>query len=483
MDSRKNGNAGGAFGLGKAVLWRASQLSMVLLGSRLAAPEPGRSGVRLIGRCELAWHECDGEAFAGPGWFGRPAAGGADSIWGDDALAAALYVDRDAPGTSACVVGFHDAAADADRTAEDLAAAMARAAAREFFPAMVAGRLAVRAEVYHGRRAYDDRRPSWAKDVDPAAHVPQYVRMLTAYRDGATAGRLGDAGAVAGREIALAVPARTAEGPHGEHEHRAVLLVARRRRGRRRRGGAAQRAGHLPRRRDGRRAPLAAGRLPGGAAPSAPCCSAAGRRGCWPPATARRAPPTSPPRRSSRRPSRRPTTAGRPRRRSGPATPAAASPDWTASWRRPSTASAGAEGPAAGRRRRPAALRDLLRLGDGRVPDEGPRVVEQSGSVDADGRWAVSARVRLRPAATPTRLVPAVHFLGEDGDGVAVRWQELTPTTRGCVAEGGGLRLPAGVREVRFAGITDPASHPIPAAAACVAVAIAKFLPIREAQP
>ena len=247
LDSRKDGTAGGAYGLGKAVVWQASRLSTVLFYSHLSRPEEGRSHGRLFGRCELSWHEDDKIAYAGPGWFGRPApdGGGAESIWGDDELAAALFLDREGAGTSACVVGFHDPAADRDRTAEDMARDLVRAAAQEFFPAIFAGRLAVRVEVFDCRLDYDGRRPSWAQDVEPADFVPDYVRMLRAYRDGATVGHLGDDGAVAGRDVHLAVPARTADGEHGEHDHRAVLLVAAAGEGAGDGEGPAERAHHL----------------------------------------------------------------------------------------------------------------------------------------------------------------------------------------------------------------------------------------------
>ena len=109
-------------------------------------------------------------------------------------------------------------------------------------------------------------------------------------------------------------------------------------------------------------------------------------------------------------------------------------------------------------------------------------MIEQSGSVTEAGRWAVTARIRLRPASTPTRLIPVVVFLGESGPGVAVAWEALIPLTPGCLAEGGGMRLPAGIREVRFTGVTDPRSHPVPAAASCIAVEVKKFLPIQENQ-
>jgi RNA polymerase primary sigma factor len=130
----------------------------------------------------------------------------------------------------------------------------------------------------------------------------------------------------------------------------------------------------------------------------------------------------------------------------------------------------------------PRSLKDLFRLGDERVKNDRPRVVEQAGSVDDAGRWSVSARIRMKPAPSPSRLTPAVFFLGESGDGVAVAWESLESSTPGCVAAGGSLVLPAGIREVRFSGLTDPLSHPLPASASCVSVEIEKLIPIREIQ-
>src|SRR5262249_51522071 len=125
------------------------------------------------------------------------------------------------------VVGFHDPAADdGDRPPDEMARELARAAAREFFPALVAGRLAVRVEVYEGRRRYEQRRPGWSQDVQPDEHVPAFARMLRAYRAGAGVERLGDGAAVPARTPPRAGPGGTADGGHGEQVHPAVLLVA-----------------------------------------------------------------------------------------------------------------------------------------------------------------------------------------------------------------------------------------------------------------
>jgi RNA polymerase primary sigma factor len=487
LDSRKDGTTGGAFGLGKAVLWRAPRLATVLFGSHLSAPVDGRWRYRLFGRCELAWHEHEAAEYAGPGWFGRraPGGGGAESVWEDEDLAGALYLDREGSGTSVCVVGFHDPASDHDRPPDELARDLARAAARHFFPAMVAGRLAVRVEVHDGRRPYDERRPSFAQDVDPDEHAPSYARMLRAYRDGATVVQLGDDGEVASRTVSLTVPARTADPRHGEQEHPAILLVAGAGEDDHDADGLAEQANHLVLLRGpgmvvqlrslqgtclGTRpvhalllCGLAPGRAAGGARPASPADVAAEQflQAAEPPEHDRWT----------------------------------ATPNLRAAYARGCVArldrflAAGADGvrrllksPPEDSGDGPRSLKDLFRLGDERAPNDRPRVVEQAGSVDDAGRWSVGARARLKPSPTPSRLTPAVYFLGETGDGVAVAWESLEASTPGCVADGDSLVLPAGTREVRFSGLTDPRSHPVPAIASCVCVEIEKLIPIREAK-
>ena len=488
LDSRKDGTAGGAYGLGKAVLWRASRFATVLFGSHLSAPVDGRWRYRLFGRCDLSWHRIEAAEYAGPGWYGRPApeGGGAESAWEDEDQARALYLDRDGTGTSVAVVGFHDAASDRDRPPEELARDLARAAARHHFPAMVAGRLAVRVEVYDGRGPYDRRRPSFAQDVCPDEHAPSYARMLRAYRDGATIEQLGDGGEVACRTVGLTVPARSADPGHGEQLHQAVLLVVGTGEDDKEGEGQPQGANHLVVFRGpgmvvdgvslqgaclGNRpvhalllCGLAPGLAAGGARPASPADVAAEQflQAAEPPEHDR-----------------------------WMATPSlkvayargcvsrlerflAAATHGVRELLRSPTEDSG-DGPRS--------LKDLFRLGDERVPNDRPRVVEQAGRVDEDGRWAVTARIRLKPAPTPSRLAPAVYFLGESGDRVAVAWESLEASTPGCVAEGSGLVLPAGTREVRFTGATDARSHPVPAAASCIAVDIKNYLPIREIQP
>ena len=96
LDSNKDdgGTKGGAFGLGKAVLWRASRMSTVLFCSESSRPENGKADFRLLGRCELPWHQTAGRAFAGPGWFGRRDDDGekdALSFWENQTLAVTYF--------------------------------------------------------------------------------------------------------------------------------------------------------------------------------------------------------------------------------------------------------------------------------------------------------------------------------------------------------------------------------------------------------
>jgi RNA polymerase primary sigma factor len=487
LDSNKDSTKGGAFGLGKAVLWRASRLSTVLFCSHLSAPVEGRSQFRTIGRCELAWHKVGRQEFAGPGWFGRRDGehGTAESFWDNETLARDLYLDREGSGTTACVVGFHDASADRDRSPTELAQDLVRAAAENFFPALVTSRLAVRVEVYDSRRHYNDRRPTFSREVNPEEYTPTHVRMLRAYRDGATVERLGDNGEVASRMVSLAVPKRIVEPKHAEQDHTAVLLVASADEEAGVGSGPSERANHLAMFRGpgmvvqlkslqgvclGARpfhALLLCGKAPEFAAGEprpAPASDNAAEQFL----------------RTAEPPSHNHWTA---------------TPDLKAVYARGCVTKLDQFLKAATEAVRdlvkpapkdtgdgPNSLKELFRIGADPTPHDRPRVVEQKGTVDEEGRWKVTARIRLKPRRTRLRLTPAVYFLAETGAGFPVEWESLEATTPGCVIERGSVVLPAEAREVKFSGVTDPRSHPIPASESCVVVDIKRIVPAREVQ-
>ena len=103
-------------------------------------------------------------------------------------------------------------------TSQDLV----RAAAENFFPALVMEKLAVRVEVYDSRRQYTDRRPAFSREVSPDEFTPSYVKTMRAYRDGTAVERLGDNGEVASRAVTLSVPKRIEDPKHTEQDHSAI---------------------------------------------------------------------------------------------------------------------------------------------------------------------------------------------------------------------------------------------------------------------
>ena len=64
-------DSGGSFGLGKSVLWAYSGLKTALFASIPLNPPDGRSGIRVIGRTSLPYHETESDgACTGDGWLG-----------------------------------------------------------------------------------------------------------------------------------------------------------------------------------------------------------------------------------------------------------------------------------------------------------------------------------------------------------------------------------------------------------------------------
>jgi RNA polymerase primary sigma factor len=487
LDSNKEGaGAGGAFGLGKAVLWRASRLSTVLFCSHLAKPEEGRTQNRVFGRCELAWHEVNGDRFAGPGWFGRAEdEGTAASYWGNETLARDLFLNREGTGTTACVVGFHDASADADRDPVELARELVRAAAVSFFPALVADKLGVRVEVYDSGQDYRDRDPAFAQTVNPESFVPAAVRMLKAYQEDRTVRLLGDQkDDVAAREVVLTVPKRITEPKHAEQEHKAVLLLTPA--DDEADSDESEKRNHLAMFR-GHGMVVQLKSLAGtclGARPFHALLLCGRASEFVAPDMARSNAPADQAAEMFLR------TAEPPSHNQW-----AATPDLKAVYARGCIARLKAFLDAASDAVRelvrpvpkdtgdgPNALKELFRIGAEPAPTERPRVVEQTGTVEGEGhdaRWRVAARVRMKARRTPMKLTPAVYFLAETGVGTPVDWASLK-ADKNCESSGLSLIVPPGTREVRFSGLTDPRSHPIPAVDSCIEVDIKKLVPMKE---
>jgi RNA polymerase primary sigma factor len=471
LDSNKEGatTKGGAFGLGKGVLWRASRFATVVFCSNLAHPtEEGQRNLRLLGRCDLPWHNVNAtKSFAGPGWLGQRNPDSEDddavSFWDNESLAQDLYVARPdiGSGTSACVVGFHDPSSDKPKSPRELAAEIERASAAHFFPALATGRLNVVVQTFDGRRDYDEATPATSVEVDARQLQPEFWHILRAFDDRNFAETLTQPGDVACRPVSLTLPARKIEPKHGEYEHEALLLV---------RYASDDEAGTDANRLAMFRGPgmvVEERKLSGICLGSRPfhallmCGLAAGRE------------PINDAADEFLR------TAEPPSHNKWVATPELKTTyargcvnalksfidhaiESLRDLVKPTTKDLG-DGPNS--------LRELFRIGPEPVSAqrERPRVVEQRGHVDDLGRWCVEARIRMKPSDRVTLLSPAVLFVAETGAGKSVRWQTLDPTTN-CSVEGLALRVPARTREVAFSGVTDPASHPVPAKESSIVV-------------
>jgi hypothetical protein len=93
---------------------------------------------------------------------------------------------------------------------------------------------------------------------------------------------------------------------------------------------------------------------------------------------------------------------------------------------------------------------ELFRIGNEPAPTDRPRVTQQRGSVDEQGRWVVEATIRLKSRKTPVRLEPAVYFQVETGAPSRSSgwiWKESN-----CAADGLVLVVPADKRELKFKG-------------------------------
>ena len=146
------GGRGGSYGLGKAVLWKFSEIATVMLASRVLGME--KKGVRVFGRADIPSHVIPNEGeYESGGLFGTKTNGGspcAESIFGDQALAQSLLVDRgysSDTGTSALIIGFYEPDEDQTRSLVEIAEGICASSERWFWPSMSGKKPSLRVEV------------------------------------------------------------------------------------------------------------------------------------------------------------------------------------------------------------------------------------------------------------------------------------------------------------------------------------------------
>jgi hypothetical protein len=129
----------------------------------------------------------------------------------------------------------------------------------------------------------------------------------------------------------------------------------------------------------------------------------------------------------------------------------------------------------------PQSLKELLRIGDDVLPPpEGPRVYRPNALPDAEERWVVDARIRVRPDPdTSWKFEPVVVFEMETGGGQPVEWAELEALS-GCSLEDGRLVMAPDVNEARFRGVTNKDSHPIVAIESAIHIELRKVESVRR---
>lgn len=473
LDSHKQsgGRAGGSYGLGKATLWATSRFGLVLMNSTLSEAHEGRTTRRVIGRLDLPWREIDGEAFAGPAWFGEPDTevdhkGVSRSWWADEATVRELHLDRhgDEAGTSFLIVGAHDASGDAE-TLQEMHDKLVRALADGFWAAMIGGRdarplLDARVTTLrNGHVLIDEER------VDPHAHHPALSRALQSYLDGETVPELTSGDQVALAEVPLVVTPLKGKGRARDkgREHRTILLVTPAAEGDERinrvvcmRGNrmtiAEQRPRELPLGTMPFQAVLLAGYATGRDTDDIPPAEAF-LRASEPPEHdrwARTEELTSLYERGAQ------TRLAEFRSEVDKAVRGLVG-------RRETTRNGG-----------PAALRELLKLDTtgaigARRTQSFPTVRTVNGHVEDGGAWHVTVALKLPDAEDPWLLTPVAKFDVRSGGRPAVDWAVLTASDN-CRVENGNLVVDAGVRTAVFTGVTDPSTHPVSGGFARLAV-------------
>ncbi|MDK9500101.1 helix-turn-helix transcriptional regulator [Streptomyces katrae] len=476
LDSHKQsgGRAGGSYGLGKATLWATSRFGLVLINSTLSQPHEGRTERRVIGRLDLPWREVDGEAFAGPAWFGEPDTDPAHkdvsrSWWADEETVRSLHLERctDEPGTSFLVIGAHDASGDSEDL-HDLHDKLVRSLADGFWAAMIGGAAAGPLLEARVSTLRDGRVIVAEERVDPYTRHPALSRALQAYLDGNTVDSLTAEDQVARAEVPLIVTPLKGTGRAGGkgREHLAVLLLTpaadadeRHSRVVCMRGNRMTITEHRPR------------ELPLGTMPFQAVLLAgyATDRDAEDVALAEEFLRASEPPEHDRWDRTEELTSlyergavSRLKEFRGDVDKAV-----RALVGRRETKRAGG----------PAALRELLTwdapTGSGRRTQSFPTVRGVAARVVESGAWSVTVEVRLPVAEDPWRLTPVAKFDVRSGGRPVIGWAVLE-AEEDCRVENGDLVVEPGVRRVAFLGVTDPATHPVRSGYARLVVEVQK---------
>ena len=180
-DSDPKAVRGGAFGIGKSVLWAFSSASSILFNSIPKDNPEGGGEERFIGRAYLPTHEVGTGAaittFKPDGWFGYAAETGVDkgiaSVRGNEAakhvVTSSLSRSGLGTGTSILVPFFENPLDNKQQSLEDLGKAIELSVAMWFWPALVASSLEASVAI----------RTAGGRELKRSVALPRWVSYFT----------------------------------------------------------------------------------------------------------------------------------------------------------------------------------------------------------------------------------------------------------------------------------------------------------------
>ncbi|MCU7492380.1 MAG: hypothetical protein HF312_13375 [Ignavibacteria bacterium] len=229
FSNKQSGNAGGSHGLGKAVLWAFSKISVVFFNSHLKYVGKTQETCRLIGRANLTWHEIGKDKYTADGWYGNiesiSQGKRSVSMWGNNAeeFAEKIKIGRGSEiqsGTSILIAGFYEPNEDKEREIEEIIADMEKAVLEWFWPCIFcsAPSLEVSFELWENKKL------RLHKDIKEEGISSPFVKALKAYESGTLKEKLTSIGDVIKREIEVAIPPRIDSSGHTTH-CKATLII------------------------------------------------------------------------------------------------------------------------------------------------------------------------------------------------------------------------------------------------------------------
>lgn len=472
---QKNMAAGGSFGLGKAALWIASRVSTVLFSSAVHGSDlpNGKTNPRVFGRTELVWHRHEGIDYAGPGWFGQPdqAHDQINSAWCNYLWLREIGLDRPAgvSGTSIGIVGFHDADSETTPTPEKLLEKLANSAAKWYFPVMADGRLSVATEFYDSLQSLASRRPAKAFTVDPNTDLGPWITTLEKLPVASEEADLRLPGETVVRNVPLKIPAPKDAPPRTvETVHFAKLLVTKLPPDSQIQNGQTigmlRGRGMIVQYRDPRSNLLSSSSfiailLAGTAAGSSRDDEVAEAflRIAEPPAHDRWDGDGSDLMIHYKRGGKKSLT------------------DFHQAVIQ--ALKSVLESPQAIANDAPQILRNLFPFGTespGKIDRPSPRIQELHGRIDAEDRWDIKAKLKLKSSKEVRRYRPVLQFDADSGKNHDVQWKFLSvQQPRSVTVEAGQiLVVPPRVATIQLTGLTDPSTHPISARLARVTLVL-----------